>query len=73
MLNQAESQIAGLKKELKSEKKLREEEESLSSDLQRSLLACTDTLEQTKTSFKEEKMVLLRRAEEAELKLEPVT
>jgi hypothetical protein len=73
MLNQAESQAANFQKDLNTEKKLREKVESLSSDFHKSLLNVTDTLEKTKIAFNEEKAALLKRAEEAESKLEPVT
>ena len=73
MLKQSKSQIAGLKVKVVAEKKLRETAEKLSSDLEESLATSTENLEKAKTEFSNEKAALVKRAEEAELKLEPVT
>lgn len=47
--------------------------ESSFSKSQQSLLIAEDNLQNMKAAFKEEKAALLKRAEEAEAKLEPVT
>lgn len=73
MLKQAESQVAGLEKQVTTEIELREKAEKLSSDFEESLINCTDKLEKATTEFANEKAALLKRAEEAESKLEPVT
>jgi hypothetical protein len=73
MLNQAESLVVGLKKQVPTEKELREKAKKLSSDFEESLISCTDKLEKAKTSFADEKAALLKHAEEAESKLEPIT
>jgi hypothetical protein len=65
--------VAALQKKLKDEKKLREQAESLSSNFHHSWLIATETIEKNKATFEEEKATLVKRAEEAESKLEPVT
>lgn len=73
MLKQATAETADLKEELIKEKKLREEAEKLSADFEKSLITCTDNLDKAKTEFAQEKADLLKRAEEADSKLKPVT
>lgn len=73
MLDYAESSAAGLKRELNKEKRMRKEAESLATDLLRSRVQSTDALQDAKANFEKGKAELLKRAEDAEAKLEPVT
>jgi chromosome segregation ATPase len=73
MLNDAEAKAADFQRAMKKEKKQREQAEHLSIDLQKSLLNASSALEQTKAKFEAERAGLLKRAEDAEAKLEPVS
>jgi hypothetical protein len=55
------------------EHRLRDKAESSSSYLQESIAIAKDNLQSMKTAYEEEKTILLKHAEEAEGKLEPVT
>ena len=73
VLNEVESQTADFQKEARKERKLWEKAERLSSDFHKSLLTVKETLKKAEVSFENEKAILVKRAEEAEAKLEPVT
>lgn len=72
MLDQANTEIAGLREQVKTEKELRETAKRLSYDFEKSLIQCTDNLEKIETAFAEEKTTLVQCAEDAESKLKPV-
>jgi hypothetical protein len=73
MLELAELKADDLQKQLKTEQKLRKRAESSSSYLQESVTLAKENLQILKAAHEEEKIVLLKHAEEAEGKLEPVT
>jgi hypothetical protein len=65
--------VAGLQEQLKAEKKLCIDAESSVAALQESVSTAAENLKSVKTSHEEEKTALLKRAEEAENRLKPIT
>ena len=73
MLNDAESKVASLQEQLKTEKQLQTDAESAAASLEESASTTAEKLRALTASHEEEKTLLLKHAEEVENKLKPLS